>query len=204
MWSVPRELAGRTVAVLASGPSMSAAVADAVRAAGAAAVAVNSTFRLAPWAWALYAADEEWWHHPANGDAKRFAGHKISVSRVHGVHGLANTGPLGFDPDPRCIRTGGNSGYQAVHVAAHAGAGRILLCGFDMHGPGEHWHGAHPAGLRETTVCTFSSWVERFASIAEPLRARGIEVLNCTPGSSLTCFPTADLEDALAGAVQAA
>lgn len=200
-WSVPPIWRGDTVAILASGPSMSQPVADRVRAAGLPAIVVNSTFRLAPWADMLYAADAGWWAH--NPDALGFAGLKVSVSPVNGVCRLRNTGVLGFDPDPTAVRTGGNSGYQAVHIAAQAGAARILLLGFDMTAArGSHWHGDHPAPLRNTEREHYSLWTTHFGLLALELDARGIEVLNCTPGSALTCFSFANIKDVLHGQVE--
>lgn len=198
-WAVPPLWRGQTVAALASGPSMSAEVAEQVRRAGIPAVVVNNTFRLAPWAQMLYAADTEWWQHTQ--DARKFAGLKVSVDSgapIKGVHLLRPTGDTGFDPDPTCIRTGGNSGYQAVHVAAQAGAARILLCGFDMRG--EHWHTRHQHPMRETGPDTYRRWIERF----ETLKLCPAEIVNCTPGSALRCFKEQSLEDALACAESAA
>lgn len=195
-WAIPRLWSGATVAVLASGPSMSQAVADQVRAAGVPAIAVNNTFRLAPWASMLYAADANWWQ--CNPDALGFDGLRVSAEKVSGVLLLRHTGAVGFEPDPSAVRTGGNSGYQAVHVAAHAGAKRILLCGFDMHDRGgSHWHGDHPHPLRNTGPALFERWCQRFEEMAGALSDRGIEVLNCTPGSALKAFPQVPLVVAL-------
>lgn len=196
MWS------GQTVAVLASGPSMSQAVADAVRATPVPTIVVNSTFRLASWASMLYAADAEWWTHPTSRDALEFAGLRVSVAAVGGVNRLQVSGLTGFDSDPDCVRTGGNSGYQAVHVAAQAGAARILLCGFDM--GGGHWHAQHPSPLRTTNPETFEVWIRRFETLAEALAQRGVEVLNCTPKSALRCVRYMDLERALAARTEPA
>jgi hypothetical protein len=198
-WSVPRCFDGGTVAVLASGPSMSQAVADTVRAAGVPAIVVNATFRLAPWAWLLYGADHHWWTHEANRDALQFKGLKASVDDevAPGVHRLRNSGVHGYDADPSRLRTGNNSGYQAVHIAAHTGAARILLCGFDLRDTRDsHWHGDHPWGLRRTGPATFDRWVSNFETLIPALAERGCEVVNCTPGSALRC-QAADLEDAL-------
>lgn len=198
-WTVPPMWAGQTVAVLASGPSMSQAVADQVRDAGIPAIAVNTTHRLAPWAVMLYAADDEWWRHETNRDALKFPGLKVTAGEFTGVLRLRNTGTEGFDADPGAVRTGGNSGYQAVHVAAHAGAARILLCGFDMRDTGgeSHWHGHHPHGLRRTPEPTFERWCVRFAQLGEALALRGVEVVNTTPGSALHCFRATPLGDCL-------
>lgn len=205
-WFVPPIWLGRTVAILASGPSMSQAVADQVHAAGVSAIAINTTFRLAPWADMLYACDPEWWQHPQHADALAFPGLRVSLGgNVVGVNRLHNSGATGIDRQPGCVRTGGNSGYQAIQVALHGGATRVLLCGFDMTGRrGAHWHGSHPAGLRGTQEETFEVWRRRFAAAAPLLEAAGLEVVNCTPGSALTCFRLEPLEEALARAMSPA
>ena len=191
-WSVPRMFEGRTIAVLASGPSMSQAVADKIHAAGVPAIVVNNTFRLAPWASILVANDLEWWR--ATDDWKDFAGFRVCSQpgrAIEGVQRLRVTADFGFDPDPSCIRFGSNSGYQAVHIGIQTGASRILLCGFDMHGG--HWHGPHKEPLRNPQPHRFARWIKRFRD----LRDQGSEIVNCTPGSKLDCFPMADLEDVL-------
>lgn len=193
---------GRTVAVLASGRSMTAGVAAAVRAAGIPAVVTNETFELAPWADMLVANDATWWVNRAQ-DALKFRGLKVSANdncRFPQVFGLRSTGAEGFDPDLGCVRTGGNSGQTAAHIVAQAEARRILLCGFDMR-PG-HWHRDHPKPLRNTSPPTFSKWIRRFGVFAVEMQKRGIEILNCTPRSALTCVPFVPLEIALAACVE--
>lgn len=191
---------GKTVAVIATGPSLTRKQVDAVRDLPCIAVNDNAIdvlrdgvmqFAMAPWADLLYAADYEWWaQYP---QARAFPGLKVtcmdSAERL-GVLVLEQTGTKGFDPNPSCIRTGGNSGYQAVHVAIHAKAKRILLLGFDMHAKnGAHWFGRHPPRLRNTEPESYPGWVERF----EALKGRGSEIINCTPGSALRCFPSETL-----------
>jgi hypothetical protein len=84
------------------------------------------------------------------------------------------------------VRTGGNSGYQALHIAMHGGAVRVLLCGYDMQGC--HWHGPHPGGLKVTPAEGYEKWIRRFDEIAKAARERRVDVVNCTPGSALRCF----------------
>ncbi len=193
VWTVPLLWSGKMVAVLASGPSMSQRVADEVFAAGLPTIVVNNTFLLAPWADMLYAADAAWWHaHPAAAD---FPGLRVTVQDVPGTHKLRCSGPTGFDPHPGAVRSGGHSGYQAVHIAMHAGARQILLCGFDLHGT--HWHGPHPEPLRNTAQGTYVRWIENFAELREPAAERGITIINVTPNSALRCFPMMSLADAL-------
>jgi hypothetical protein len=201
-WSVPRCFEGGAVAILASGPSMSQAVADAVQRAGVPAIAINTTFRLAPFAWMLYGADQTWWDHQQHRDARAFAGLKVSCEAVKGVLQVQNTGPSGFDPHPWCVRTGGNSGYQALHIAVHTGARRVVLCGMDMNGC--HWHGPHPRELKVTQLSTYEAWRDRMKALAPTLAKMGVDVANCTPGSALTCFRMADLEAELAACAESA
>lgn len=195
VWSIPPMWAGKTVAVLASGPSMSQAVADQVRDAGLPAIAINTTHRLAHWAAMLYAADVEWWQHPNNADARQFRGLRVSCQPVGpDVLQLRNVGTLGYVDQPDCVHTLGNGGGQALQIAIKAGAARVLLCGFDM--GGGHWHGAHPAGLRETAPENYATWIGRFEKVAPLLKARA-DVVNVTPGSALKCFRMSTLEKEL-------
>lgn len=181
-------------AILASGPSMNQSVADQVMTAGIRAIAVNTTFRLTPWADMLYAADERWWRH-YKAELEDFRGLRVGCEPSPGVLHLKNTGPSGFDPDPNCVRTGNNSGYQAIHVAVHTGCFPILLCGFDMKGC--HWHGRHPDPLRNHGEGIYARWLVHFDGLSAALAGR-TEVINCTPGSALRTFPMADLEEVLA------
>lgn len=200
-WRVPPMWEGRTVAVLASGPGMSSQVAEQLRAAEVPCIAINTTFKLVPWADMLYAADVEWWGHvDHHKDAMLFAGLKVSCQPVYGIYILRNTGVIGFDPDPGAIRTGGNSGYQAIHIAMHAKASRILLCGFNMKSYDEkdHWHADHPKGLRRTSPELYDRWRERFSHLADAAKERNIDIVNVTPDSALTAFRTSTLEAELA------
>lgn len=188
------------MAVLASGPSMSREAADQFREVPC--IVVNSTFRLAPWAWMLYAADRQWWAHPDNRDAMQFAGIKATCEEpIKGVELLRQTGVTGFDPTPGCIRTGGNSGHQALHIAAQTGASRILLAGFDMKGR-THWHDEHAAPLRNTEPEHYPLWIQRFEVIAARLAKRGIDVVNVTPGSALKAFRMSTIEEEIACVAQ--
>lgn len=215
-WTIPRDWEGETCAILASGPSMSLAVANSVRG-RCRVIAVNNQGiptvdnkkqrapALAPWADVLYAADRLWWHHNREA-ALKFAGLKLTMKPAHdrelnavdGVHVIGNGGPTGFDDRQDHIRTGSNSGYQAVHVAAHFGAKRILLCGFDMNSKkGEHWHGDHR--WRPGHASMYPVFLKAFEVGAPEFAARGIEIINCTRDSSLKCFPFMTLEEALHG-----
>lgn len=198
---VPRAWHGETVVCLASGPSLTQADVDFCRG-KARVIAVNDTHRLAPWADVLYAADAKWWRR--FGGVPEFKGLKYSILPNNGVGHwmddcefqdiriLRNTGGGGYDPDATALRTGCNSGYQAIHLAMHFGAKRIVLLGYDMHG--DHFFGSHPDKSRPP----FALCLSKFPTLVEPLKTAGVEIVNCTPGSHIDCFPMGTLSEVFA------
>lgn len=175
-------------------------------------IAVNDSFLLAPWADVLYGCDETWWQsrgasirkiwHGGEGHIACRFGTKVTLeNKIEGVLRLRNTGEEGLETDPTGLRTGKNSGYQAINLAYHFGAKRIVLLGFDMRlGPsGEmHWNARPerqtPAGFAQT----LSLMLPKFDTLKEPLKRAGVEVLNATPNSALKTWPYVPLEDILA------
>lgn len=196
--SVPRLFSDSTIAILASGPSMTQADADYVRGRADAVIAINETYTLALWADVLYASDgHKWWQWRQG--APEFAGLKYSAhpkSWSVGVPALRTTGDSGLELDPTAIRTGKNSAYAAINVAVHLGAKRIVLLGVDMkHGPKgkRHWHDEHPNWPGPALlICP-----PLFETLREPLKAIGVEVVNCTRDTALRAFPCQPLESVL-------
>lgn len=192
---------GQTVAVYASGPSMNGTIRAKTQ--HLPAIAVNDTYRLAPDADMLYAADESWWQQYP--EAKFFPGLKVSIGMNQKAKPLFDdqllllySGEDGFDECTSNLRTGGNSGYQAVHIAIHAKARRILMFGFDMHGKnGLHWFGRHPAPLRNTVDYDFQKRVIRFRALAEAAKTQNVEIINCCLGSAIDAFPIRTLDEVI-------
>lgn len=209
MTAVEGRWAGETVVCIASGPSLTKAdcetVAQAQRAGRCRVIVVNSTYPMAPWADVLYASDAQWWMHYTRevklGKWQPFAGERWTVSRqvsgrlglnlVHGFHGT------GLSTKPGMINLGGNSGHAGIGLAVLFGAVRIVLLGYDMQRTGgrSHHHGDHPHPLGNGNV--FPSWIRRFAVLAKDAGDRGVEIVNATRQTALTCFPRVSIEDAL-------
>jgi hypothetical protein len=193
---VERIWPGSTVVCIGTGPSLTQPDVDACRD-RARVIAVNDAYRYAPWSDVLYAADMKWWHWQQK-RLPSFTGLKYSIepTRVAGVTALRNTGRHGLERDPSGLRTGHNSVYQAVNLAVHLGASRIVLLGVDMQraasGP-SHCFGEHP----DKTQPPYSLCLAAFATIVAPVQALGIEILNCTRETALTCFPCSTLALAL-------
>lgn len=210
-WSAPRDWEGETVAVLAAGPSMSPVIGETVRG-RCRVIAVNNSGidtwttegklmpAPAPWADVLYAADVKWWDAHKN-EALHFAGDKVTIRTAlpyPQVKSLEFSTNVPFDPRPTHLVSGGNSGYQAVHLAAHLGARRILLCGFDMRDVNgkRHWFGSY-VNKRLNSQPDYRRWIENFRELGVALQALGIEVVNCTPKSALSGFDRKTLEEAI-------
>lgn len=216
-WQVPPIWRGETVFCVASGPSLRDM--DLARLRGRRVIVVNDNYLRCPWADILYFCDHKWWvWHSSKPELRdkfaAFAGVKATLDRRVAEADLEimwlqdagwnpDQGLVGLDPRPTHLRNGRNGGYQALHLAVHLGARRIVLLGYDMKpGPkGEtHWFGEHVDDTgreRPTGPATIAKWATNFETLVAPLQERGIEVLNATPGSAITCFPRSRLEDCL-------
>lgn len=216
LWTVPPVWRDSTIVCLGCGPSLAEADLDLVHQSEARVIAINSSYQLAPWADVLYAGDARFWlwynHAPEftgtrvamawNGREGKFFRNYDQVDHRK-VFYLASTGFYGLEEDPRGVREGKNSGYAAINLAVHLGASRVVLVGYDMRSrgsrhhwdarevderllaPGDHAHLVNPP--------PFELFLPAFQSIIEPLEDLGVEVINCTTGSALDCFPHAEL-----------
>jgi hypothetical protein len=149
----------------------------------------------------LYAADHPFWKQYIGKIRATFRGELWSVSEMardqFGTYWIRHATGAGFCTEPDSINGGGNSGFQAVHLAATFGARRILLLGFDMQRTnGElHWHGKHEGNL--PNGAGFKGWLKAFDRLAVDLKLRDIEVVNCSRATAMTCFPRSTITEAL-------
>lgn len=201
MNSVPKLWPGETIVCIGTGPSLTQADVDLVRG-RARVIAVNEAYRLAPWADVLYSSDQLWW--PRQQGAPAFGGLKFGISprkgmkpatfgRCPDVKILLNTGPLGLEQQPIGLRHGQNSGYAAINLAVHLGATRIILLGYNLGKVGRamHFNGTPGSGA------SYDKFARNYATMVDPLKQFGVEVINCTQPTRLTCFRRADLRDVL-------
>jgi hypothetical protein len=193
---------GQTVVIVASGPS--AGLVDLTPCRDRArTIAVNRSYELAPWADMLYACDLAWWLSvdglpdwptlKVSQDPKAVAQYP-DIKRVASLRGVEN---LILD-QPGYILWGGNSGTQAINVAAQTGCRAIVLVGFDMTlDHGLHWHGAHEGKLSNPKPLNTELWKRRTDQCGDFLAAKGFKIANCSPLSALKKWPKMSLEDAL-------
>lgn len=191
---------GATVVVAASGPSLTEE--DVAYVQGRAKViVVNATFRLAPWADVLYAADYPFWKTYIDEIRARFRGEWWSVSEMareqFGTYWIRHSRESGLSKLTDTINGGGNSGYQSIHLAATFGASRILLLGFDMQNTDGrfHWHGKHRGNLPNGQG--YPLWIQNMTPLARDLAEAGVETINCSRITALKCFPRLTIQEAL-------
>ncbi len=220
---LPRLCTTGTVVCLASGPSLVSEDVDYVRG-KATVIAINDAIRLASWADVLYSSDKGWWlsnirkvrdlpllrvgvhaslskptARPVDGRHCKSCRLRLPATGrcwCEGIVTMNNAGISGLTTDPEAICNGHNSGSAALNVAVHLGAKRIVLLGYDM--------GPDPKGRRhffdkEATVITspFDKFRKLTATMVEPLKALGVEVINCSRSTRLECFPCQPLRDVL-------
>jgi hypothetical protein len=168
-------------ALLAPGPSATAEQAARIHAAGIPLGAVGNAYQLAPAAAFIAATDSAWWRkYP---DARTRACPKFSMHPGAEVT-LVEPFGLGYV----------NSGVLALECAKRAGATKVLLLGFDMHG--SHFFGAYANGLRNTAPHQRKQHLQQFERWGRSNPA--VVVVNLTTGSAMKCFPREDLNACLA------
>jgi hypothetical protein len=195
-----------TCIVVASGPSFTESQAELIRAAHAAGkchlLVVNRMWERFPDADVLYAADPKWWalYWPQveagfNGECWTCI---AETARRYGLCYIPYEDGPGLSRKPGVIRSGANSGYQAIGLAYELGATRIILAGFDMQfGPAgeKHSHPDYPATW--SNASGIAAWVKNFGPLECDLHAAGVTLINCSLATALT-IPRGDLATELA------
>ncbi len=195
----------RPAVIIASGPSLTDAQLRSVEQAHLAddvsVIAVNNTIERAPWADVAYFGDYTAIKHYRPKLEKLTVAEWVTIDRAAAerwklthIRATAGNG-LGLQR----VHMNGNSGAQAICVAAMFGARRILLIGFDMKLGADgraHWFGQHPGNL--VTRQLFEEWIHKAGAIARDAKSAAVEIVNCTPDSALDCFKRSTIEVELA------
>jgi hypothetical protein len=195
---VPQLWPNSTVVLIASGPSLTQEDVDYVQH-KAKVIVVNDNYKRAPWADILYACDHSWWDtHQGVPEFKqmKWTQDKMTVSKWPEINFIPGKHSPGLSLDNKLIHFGANSGYQSLNIAVHLGAKKILLLGFDMKlGPNgiKHWFGSHPKRIDRTLPV--NKWVTNFATTVKDLDRAGVEVINCSRDTAITCFRRSTIQE---------
>jgi hypothetical protein len=165
-------------------------------------LAINNAYLRAPWARWLYAADYGWWKYHISDVERMFTGERWAPDVDVGVMQFGvrtvecDTKGVGLCKALGKINGGNNGGFQAINLAYHFGATKILLLGYDM--GGRHWHGDHPQEISGPAhSADYALYASAFPAQALDLAAAGVEVVNCSRKTTLTCFRRSTIEQEL-------
>lgn len=189
-----------TAICIASGPSLTQEDVDYCRGRGRVYVIKESALA-APWADVMYAADQDWWDNNKE-RWQGFSGERWTCSedaaRRHGLNHIKIKPELLWSDSPGIIASGGNSGFQAINLAAlqMPELKQIILLGYDFgYNPAlqaKHWwEEVHPRKSRESN---YKQWCKRMADAAPHIP---VPVLNATRETALTCFPRVNLKEVI-------
>lgn len=196
--------AGKTIVCIGSGPSLTQEDCELVRQSGHIAIVTNTTFRIAPWAHALFAFDVKWWDEYHEEVSKVFKGRKFGYSTPcirYGAESLFHEA---------WFHSFSNSGACAVGLAVASGAKKIIMLGFDCQKTDGkvHWHADHPARMSGinarkrwpegmNNANSIKLWPRQFKAVADYAKERGVEIVNASRETALDCFPRVNLQDVL-------
>lgn len=180
------------MACIASGPSLTPEDCETVRQAGIPTIVTNTTWKLVPWADALFAFDSKWWAMYHAEVVAGFKGAMVTCAPGRRFEGVQSLHSLSW------YRHFNNSGAGAVSLAIVAGAKRVVMLGYDCQKTGgkTHWHGDHPAALGNAR--SLDRWPLHFKNVARFAKEKRVEVINASRQTALTHFERSTLEEALA------
>ena len=190
--------------IIASGPSVTPEdIAVAKNAKDLAAITVNTSFRVAPWADYHYSNDHDWFETyideiKATCSGVPVCGHeKWRHPAVCSDYQLDRTA-FRLRTTPGVLAWGGNSGFAAINLAYHLGHRKILLLGYDMDWDGDksHHHGHHPNHLQHRKP-GFHRWLPYYDRAAKQAPSLGLEIINCSRKTALSCFRRMQIQDAI-------
>lgn len=191
---------GECAAIVAGGPSVKRADVEKLRD-RIHVVAIKVAVDICPWADAVYGCDSAWW--ASRQALPKFRGLKLTYDGVGpGLNKIQidRSSDAMLTETPGLVGSGGNSGYQALNLVTQFGATGILLIGYDMRSTGNspHWYGRNDwPGANNPIDDNYRRWSRAFEGSAQTLRDLGVDVVNASSNTALTCFRRAGIEETL-------
>lgn len=151
----------------------------------------------------MHSGDSRWWKYHSG--VPRYNGMKTAIqpTEFSDVRILENAGSDYIGDEGLRIGHWKNSGAQAVHLAARLHARRILLLGIDYSGSRatkdgtrDHWFGRHvdQPDFRMDINSDVDEIKRLFRILTDHLQSRGVEIVNCSPESTVDWLPRSTVE----------
>jgi hypothetical protein len=200
----------RTITCIGTGPSLTPQQVSAARKLGDL-YACNDAYKLAPDAALLHACNYQWW------DCRWDEVFDLSCRKTTIFEDTAKRYGIEFVPgrwfdglsEAPMVSYGHSAGFQLLNLAYHAKPDRILLLGYDMRfapdydgkakrigsGP-RHFFGEYPPELQHWPSVKVQSGVHvELVDLYRAVAKQGlVEIVNCSPGSAIDCFPMKDID----------
>lgn len=164
-------------------------------------IVINTSYRRMPWANYCIFADDIWFRYHRD-KLKIFNGYLVSAgwkSAGSPIWRRVNRRkPPGLSDIPGTVTVQNTTMTAAIDMAAQLGGERIVILGLD--GRRGHHHEPHPWATykkhwrEKNWNDQFAGQIKDLATQVEPLKQRGIEVLNASPGSAVDLWPIVKLE----------
>jgi len=204
---------GRTVTLIGTGPSLMLRQVNAARDNGFALAGCNNVWKIVPDLELLYGCNLKWWQHYWSPELAAHPAEKWTTNReaadLFDLNWIAEKNAPGLSADPSIVHHGHGSGFTLLNLAYLMGAARIVLLGYDLSyasdydgrakrigsGP-RHFFGEYPEPLQHwPSVKIQRGRHVELIGLYESVAKQGlVEIINCTPGSALTCFPHRDID----------
>ena len=194
----PRDWVGQTAVIVASGPSTESVNLNCVFKHRV--VAVAHGYRAVPDAEVLVVGGQAFYQH---NDLSDFRGGLIVAAQAltrkpndSRLVWMRRAGPHGLTDDRGSLCGSESSVMLAINYVVHRGVSRIVLLGCDGRPAPDGKRRFGAAGRDSSNALERYRVQERaMATQLEPLRERGISIVNCSPRTALTIYPTAKIED---------
>jgi hypothetical protein len=178
-------------------------------------IGINVAYKIGNWIDFVFFGDFSFFLKEKQGLAS-FKGIKVSCApQCEKYNWVKFTGrdmqkPRGLSQNKALVSWNGNSGAAAISLAAHLGASRIILLGFDMKlgdNNAQHWHDLYQRKEylenkdRKKVHLPFDRHLIGFPEIAKDAKKMGIKILNACPDSAINDFPKGTVMDILEGKI---
>lgn len=201
-WTIEPDWLGETAFIIGGGTSVTPDMIASIK--GRKVIAINSSYMAAPWADILFFADARWWTREREVNKRlteTFAGviattsKNSKTSRLHVLRQVVPPPGITTKRDSVCLER--TSLTAAMNICFHKGAARIVLLGADNRDGDDgrvHHHSEYPWVRHRLT---WDVKQRQLGLTAADLEKAGIEVLNCSPISTLPFWPKPSLADVL-------
>tara|TARA_R100000734_G_C3316182_1_gene108574 strand:+ start:1612 stop:2310 length:699 start_codon:yes stop_codon:yes gene_type:complete len=185
---------------------------------------INNSYQIAPFTDIQIACNDNWWDHYWKEDSllRELKADKWTryehQSKEFGISYIASIEKQGLSLDPSLVHINNGSGPMAINFATLYGFKKLLLLGHDMKFakdydgrnkiPGStprHYFGEYPKSMQHFPRSAQSvdkngdiiGLIKNYVAMIPDLDSQGVEVINCTPDTSLKCFKQATIQEAL-------